>query len=208
VALQQAHHWAWQCHVPCITAHMPHYQHTSDKPYPAQPPCSTPPPPHPLLLLQALKKVDMEGVMFFMGILMAVAALDSAGVLQDTAAFLGRHVRSPDLIAAAIGMASAVIDNVPLVAATMGMYDLATQPADSELWQLVAYCAGTGGSLLVIGSAAGVAYMGLEKATFGWYLRRVTPWAMVGYLTGIATYVVQHGGGGATTLLAATSSVQ
>lgn len=146
--------------------------------------------------------------MFFMGILMAVAALDSAGVLQDTAAFLGRHVRSPDLIAAAIGMASAVIDNVPLVAATMGMYDLATQPADSELWQLVAYCAGTGGSLLVIGSAAGVAYMGLEKATFGWYLRRVTPWAMVGYLTGIATYVVQHGGSGATTLLTATSSVQ
>jgi Na+/H+ antiporter NhaD/arsenite permease-like protein len=145
----------------------------------------------------------MEGVMFFLGVLMAVAALDSAGLLRDTAAFLGAHIKSPDLIAAAIGVASAVIDNVPLVAATMGMYDTAAVPADSELWQLIAYCAGTGGSLLVIGSAAGVAFMGLEKASFGWYLRRVTPWALAGYLAGIATYVAGHGEGSGVLLAAA-----
>jgi len=84
-----------------------------------------------------------------------------------------------------------VVDNVPLVAATMGMYDVATVPQDSMLWQLIAYCAGTGGSILIIGSAAGVAFMGMESAEFVWYLRRVSPWALIGYLAGIGAYIGQ-----------------
>ena len=94
---------------------------------------------------------------------MSVGALDSAGVLRSLAEFLDHTISSNTLLATIIGMASALIDNVPLVAATMGMYPLTSTPVDSQLWQLIAYCAGTGGSLLVIGSAAGVALMGLEK---------------------------------------------
>ena len=94
-------------------------------------------------------------------------------------------------ICPAIGAVSAIIDNVPLVAATMGMYGLDTQPVDAQLWQLIAFCAGTGGSLLVIGSAAGVALMGLEKVEFLWYAKRISLAAAVGYLGGIGTYLAQ-----------------
>ena len=100
-------------------------------------------------------------------------SLQSAGILKDLALYLNDHIPSIELIASAIGLASAVIDNVPLVAATMGMYDIQQFPLDAELWQLIAYCAGTGGSILIIGSAAGVAYMGMEKTDFFWYLRKV-----------------------------------
>lgn len=100
-------------------------------------------------------------------------SLQSAGILKDLALYLNDHIPSIELIASAIGLASAVIDNVPLVAATMGMYDIQQFPVDAELWQLIAYCAGTGGSILIIGSAAGVAYMGMEKTDFFWYLRKV-----------------------------------
>lgn len=101
------------------------------------------------------------------------SSLQSAGILQDLAQYLNDHIPNVELIAGTIGLASALIDNVPLVAATMGMYTTEQFPVDSELWQLIAYCAGTGGSILIIGSAAGVAYMGMEKADFLWYLKKV-----------------------------------
>lgn len=101
------------------------------------------------------------------------SSLEAAGILREIANYLDAHIPNPELIASAIGVVSAVIDNVPLVAATMGMYDLSSFPQDSEFWQLIAFCAGTGGSMLVIGSAAGVALMGMEKVDFFWYLRKV-----------------------------------
>jgi Na+/H+ antiporter NhaD/arsenite permease-like protein len=99
--------------------------------------------------------------------------LESAGILRQLANYLDANIPNGDLIASAIGMASAVVDNVPLVAATMAMYDLTSYPQDSDFWQLVAFCAGTGGSMLIIGSAAGVAFMGMEKVDFFWYIRKV-----------------------------------
>eukprot|EP00198_Chlamydomonas_reinhardtii_P005355 XP_001694691.1 sodium ion/proton transporter protein [Chlamydomonas reinhardtii] len=146
-----------------------------------------------LTVSQALKRVDSEAILFFTGVLLAVAALDKAGLLRELAAALSAALPRPELVAGVIGFASAVVDNVPLVAATMGMYDMATYPMDSDLWQLIAYCAGTGGSLLVIGSAAGVTLMGMDRSvSFGWYARRVTPWATAGYLAGLAAYVAQQ----------------
>lgn len=138
---------------------------------------------------RALSRIDTEGIIFFLGVLLSIGCLDSAGILKQLAQLLDATVPSQELIATAIGLASAVIDNVPLVAATMGMYDVAAVPQDSMLWQLIAYCAGTGGSILIIGSAAGVAFMGMESAEFLWYMRRVSPWALVGYLSGIAVYL-------------------
>jgi Na+/H+ antiporter NhaD/arsenite permease-like protein len=99
--------------------------------------------------------------------------LESAGILRQLANYLDANIPNADLIASIIGVASAIIDNVPLVAATMGMYDLTSFPQDSDFWQLVAFCAGTGGSMLIIGSAAGVAFMGMEKVDFFWYFRKV-----------------------------------
>ena len=145
-----------------------------------------------LRVTAALRKIDTSGVLFFLGILLSIGALDSAGLLTNLAMFLNDNIPYKSLIAAAIGFASAVIDNVPLVAATMGMYPLDQVPMDSELWQLIAYCAGTGGSLLVIGSAAGVALMGLEKVDFFWYVKKVSFAALIGYLGGIGAYLVQQ----------------
>ncbi|CAI5988410.1 unnamed protein product [Closterium sp. NIES-64] len=138
---------------------------------------------------QALSRIDTQGILFFLGILLSVGSLEAAGLLKDLAGWLDSSVGSVELIAGAIGLASAVIDNVPLVAATMGMYDMNVFPADAELWQLIAYCAGTGGSILIIGSAAGVAYMGMEKTDFFWYLRKVSGVALAGYAAGMATYL-------------------
>lgn len=147
-----------------------------------------------LMAPAALKKIDTSGVLFFLGILLSVGALDSAGLLRSLAELLDSTFPDQTVVAALIGFASALIDNVPLVAATMGMYDIAKVPADSQLWQLIAFCAGTGGSLLVIGSAAGVALMGLEKVDFVWYAKRITLPALAGYLSGIALYIAQHDG--------------
>eukprot|EP00242_Pyramimonas_sp_CCMP2087_P000055 CAMPEP_0198196774 /NCGR_PEP_ID=MMETSP1445-20131203/186_1 /TAXON_ID=36898 /ORGANISM="Pyramimonas sp., Strain CCMP2087" /LENGTH=572 /DNA_ID=CAMNT_0043865741 /DNA_START=165 /DNA_END=1883 /DNA_ORIENTATION=+ len=141
----------------------------------------------------ALSRIDTQGVLFFLGILLSIGCLDSAGILKELAEFLDNNIPSKELLATAIGAASALIDNVPLVAATMGMYDIAQYPKDDPLWQLIAYCAGTGGSMLIIGSAAGVAFMGMEKADFGWYAKKITPWAASGYFAGVLTYVAQHG---------------
>lgn len=141
---------------------------------------------------EALSRIDVQGVLFFLGILLSIASLESAGVLKQFAVGLDAVAPNTESVAVAIGLVSAVIDNVPLVAAAMGMYDLSAVPADSKLWQLIAYCAGTGGSILIIGSAAGVAFMGMERADFGWWVKNVTPLALAGYLAGVGVYVGVH----------------
>ncbi|CAL9075447.1 unnamed protein product [Musa textilis] len=141
---------------------------------------------------QALSRIDTQGILFFLGILLSVSSLEAAGVLRELANYLDAHIPSVELIASAIGVVSAIIDNVPLVAATMGMYNLTSFPQDSEFWQLVAFCAGTGGSMLIIGSASGVAFMGMEKVDFFWYLRKVSGFAFAGYTAGIVAYLAAH----------------
>lgn len=143
-------------------------------------------------LTRALKRIDMSSVVFFVGILLAVATLEHTHILAALAQWLDRTIGRVDLIVIAIGLVSAVVDNIPLIAASMGMYPLAQNPPDSFLWEFVAYCAGTGGSILIIGSAAGVAAMGLEKIHFFWYARRISGLALLGYFAGIAAYIVQY----------------
>ncbi len=145
-----------------------------------------------LTLSKALKRIDMATVVFFIGILLAVASLSANGMLPNLAKWLDVKLGSQSLIVIIIGLASAVIDNIPLVAASMGMYPLSQFPTDSFLWEFMAYAAGTGGSILIIGSAAGVAAMGLEKIQFFWYAKRIGPLAFIGYFAGIAAYIVQY----------------
>lgn len=133
-------------------------------------------------------RIDLSSTLFFLGILLSVNALESEGILSHLASWLDRTIGNITLIAAAIGLASAVVDNVPLVAATMGMYDLSQFPMDSTFWQMVAYCAGTGGSILIIGSAAGVVFMSMEKVDFFWYVKRISLPALMGYLAGLAVF--------------------
>ena len=140
-----------------------------------------------------LTRIDTSGVLFFVGILLCIGSLDAAGMLRELARFLDQYVQNLPLIATVIGLISAIIDNVPLVAAGMGMYDLQTYPMDSSLWQMLAYCAGTGGSILIIGSAAGIALMGMEKIDFIWYLKRISLIALASYLSGMAIYLLQTG---------------
>ncbi len=142
--------------------------------------------------LSAIKRIDTSSVLFFLGILLAVGGLESAGILSGLAVWLDQHILNRDIIAALVGLFSAVVDNVPLVAATMGMYSLDDVRPDSQLWQLVAFCAGTGGSLLIIGSAAGVAFMGMEKVDFGWYAKKVSLPTLAGFFTGIGVYLLQQ----------------
>jgi len=146
----------------------------------------------PLTLAHALTRIDMSSIVFFLGILLAVACLEHAGLLSMLARWLEATIGRQDVIVVVLGLLSAVIDNVPLVAATMGMYDLGHYPPDSFLWEFIAYCAGTGGSILIIGSAAGVAAMGLERIEFLWYARRIAIPALAGYLAGAVVYVAQH----------------
>lgn len=145
-----------------------------------------------LTLVRALTKIDMGSIVFFIGILLAVATLEHTHVLSALAEWLDATVGRQDIIVLLIGLVSAIVDNVPLVAASMGMYSLAQHPVDSFLWQFMAYCAGTGGSILIIGSAAGVAAMGLEKIHFFWYVKRISALALVGYLAGALVYVGQY----------------
>lgn len=139
-----------------------------------------------------LKRVDMSTILFFLGILMAVSCLAEVGVLQSlgeglNVAFDGNHY----MVTGIIGVLSSIVDNVPLVAGCMGMYPVAPtgdMAVDGVFWQLLAYCAGVGGSMLIIGSAAGVVVMGLEKITFGWYMKHISWIAFVGYIAGIVSY--------------------
>lgn len=144
-----------------------------------------------LTLVHALTRIDMSSIAFFIGILLAVATLEHSHILTELATWLDQTVGRQEFIVILIGFASAVVDNVPLVAASMGMYSLEQYPADSFLWEFLAYCAGTGGSILVIGSAAGVAAMGLEKIDFIWYLKKIGALAVVGYIAGALVYIVQ-----------------
>ena len=141
-------------------------------------------------IASALTRIDMSAIVFFIGILLAVATLTHAGVLSALASWLEQSVGWLDVIVLALGLVSAVVDNVPMVAAAMGMYSMDAHPADSFLWEFLAYCAGTGGSILIIGSAAGVAAMGMERIHFLWYLRRISLLALAGYLAGAAVYVL------------------
>jgi Na+/H+ antiporter NhaD/arsenite permease-like protein len=138
----------------------------------------------------ALSRIDSSSVLFFLGILLAVAALESMTLLGQFAAWLDQTVGSKSVIITLIGLLSAVIDNVPLVAASMGMYSLETYPMDHFIWEFLAYCAGTGGSILIIGSAAGVAVMGMEKIDFLWYVKRISLIAMLGYFAGAGAYLI------------------
>lgn len=135
-----------------------------------------------------LPKVDISIILFYLGILLSVNALESAGLLKTMSEWLNTHVASPMSIPIILGLVSSVVDNVSLVAATIGMYDLHQFPIDSPFWQLVAYAAGTGGSILILGSAAGVAFMAIEKVSFMWYFKRITFPALLTYFGGIGTY--------------------
>lgn len=137
----------------------------------------------------ALQRVDTPSVLFFLGILLAIGALQSAGLLTGLAQAMDSAIGNIDLITMSIGLASAVVDNVPLVAAAQGMYPLSTFPTDNYFWEFLAYCAGTGGSILIIGSAAGVAVMGIERIEFFWYVRRISLPALVGYVAGALVYI-------------------
>jgi Na+/H+ antiporter NhaD/arsenite permease-like protein len=134
-----------------------------------------------------IRRVDTPSMLFFLGILLAVAAFQASGHLQLLAISLDKYVGNLYVINVIIGMLSAVVDNVPLVAGAIGMYK-DTYPTDHYFWEMLAYCAGTGGSILIIGSAAGVAVMGMEKIDFIWYLKKISLWAMIGYLAGALAY--------------------
>lgn len=141
-------------------------------------------------LTKTLSRIDISTILFFLGILISVSALQSSGILHNWAAALEKIAKNYNVMVLSIGMISAVVDNVPLVAGTMGMYDLARFPLDHHFWIFLAYCAGTGGSLLAIGSAAGVVSMGLAKIDFFWYLKKISLLAMAGYLSGAAVYLL------------------
>ena len=155
-----------------------------------------------LSVIGVLRKVDTASVLFFLGILLAVASLQSAGQLNQLAGMLDEGIGTREAsgiysIGVIIGFLSAIVDNVPLVAASMGMYDISPEignffSQDGLFWEFLAYCAGTGGSALIIGSAAGVAVMGLESISFGWYLKKISLLAIVGYLAGAAAYILQE----------------
>ncbi len=145
-----------------------------------------------LSLVTALQKIDMSSLVFFIGILLAVATLEHTHILTALAQWLEKAIGSQAIIITIFGLASAIVDNVPLVAASMGMYPISHFPTDSFIWEFLAYASGTGGSILIIGSAAGVAAMGLEKIEFFWYVRKISLLALVGYLSGAVIYIFLH----------------
>jgi Na+/H+ antiporter NhaD/arsenite permease-like protein len=146
-----------------------------------------------LSVANALQKVDTPSILFFLGILLAVAALQSVGILDVVAGYLNQHLKSDYAIGTALGVLSAIVDNVPLVAAAQGMYSLQDFPTDHRFWEFLALTSGTGGSMIIIGSAAGVAIMGIEKVNFFWYLKKISWLAMVGFAAGILLYILQEG---------------
>ncbi|PRP66196.1 sodium:proton antiporter NhaD [Nonlabens agnitus] len=145
---------------------------------------------HSLTIAGVLRRIDTPSILFFLGILIAVGSLQSAGHLVDLATVLDENFNNIFAVNASIGVLSSIVDNVPLVAAAMGMYSLETYPVDNTFWELLAYCAGTGGSILIIGSAAGVAIMGILKIDFMWYLKNISLLALVGYIAGILAFML------------------
>jgi Na+/H+ antiporter NhaD/arsenite permease-like protein len=145
-----------------------------------------------LSVVYALRKIDTPSILFFLGILVSVAALQVTGQLNSLATWLTTTIGNDTIIVTSIGLLSAIVDNVPLVAAAQGMYSLEQYPTDHYFWEFLAYATGTGGSALIIGSAAGVAAMGLEKIDFFWYLKRITFLSLIGYFAGVLVYVLQY----------------
>jgi Na+/H+ antiporter NhaD/arsenite permease-like protein len=151
----------------------------------------------------ALSRIEMSSILFFLGILLAVSSLDAvvatthadgkpAGFLTAMAEGLSHAIPNLDIVVVILGFLSAIIDNVPLVAAVMGMYPMDVYPVDSKLWQFIAYTAGTGGSIFIIGSAAGVAAMGMERIDFIWYFKKMAWLALIGYLGGVFAYLLLY----------------
>jgi Na+/H+ antiporter NhaD/arsenite permease-like protein len=140
----------------------------------------------------ALRKIDTPSILFFLGILLSIGALQATGVLNSLATAMNNAIGNITIITLLTGLLSAVVDNVPLVAAAQGMYSLDQYPTDHYFWEFLSYCAGTGGSCLIIGSAAGVAAMGIEKIDFMWYLKKIGWLALAGYLAGAAVFLLQH----------------
>jgi len=144
----------------------------------------------PLSVVHALRQIDTSTILFFLGILLCISALKSSGILLLCANYLTSALPNQNTTIFTIGLFSAIIDNVPLVAAVQGMYPLAIYPTDHFFWEFIAYATGTGGSILIIGSAAGIAAMGMEKITFYWYLKRISFIALLGYLAGGFVYIL------------------
>ncbi|MGB3005806.1 MAG: sodium:proton antiporter NhaD [Chitinophagaceae bacterium] len=140
---------------------------------------------------KALQKVDTPSILFFLGILLAVSALQSFGLLKELATVLNTTLKNDYIIGTALGLLSAIVDNVPLVAASQGMYDLSTYPTDHSFWEFLALTTGTGGSAIIIGSAAGVAVMGIEQIDFMWYLKKISWLALIGFAAGILVFLLQ-----------------
>lgn len=145
-----------------------------------------------LSVASALRRIDSSSILFFLGILICVASLEAAGILSNLAKWLTVTVANDSVVVLSLGLLSSIIDNVPLVAAAQGMFDLSQYPMDHFFWEFLAYCAGTGGSILIIGSAAGVAAMGMEKINFFWYLKKISFIALLGYFAGAFVYILQH----------------
>ncbi len=145
---------------------------------------------HSLSVAYALEKTDTPSILFFLGILVSIAALQSTGILSRLATQLTDIIGNDNIIIITLGLFSSVIDNVPLVAASQGMYDLTRYPTDHHFWAFLAYCTGTGGSILIIGSAAGVAAMGMEKISFFWYVKNMSMLALSGYFAGALMYLL------------------
>jgi Na+/H+ antiporter NhaD/arsenite permease-like protein len=145
-----------------------------------------------LSVSHALRKIDTPSILFFFGILMSISSLEVIGILPQMASTLNSSVGNINVVAICIGLLSAVFDNVPLVAALQSMYSLNDYPQDHYFWELLAFTAGTGGSCLIIGSAAGVAVMGIEKIDFFWYLKKMSWIALIGFIAGVGTFLIQH----------------
>jgi Na+/H+ antiporter NhaD/arsenite permease-like protein len=143
-------------------------------------------------VVNALQRIDTPSILFFLGILLSVAALQSVGVLTQTAQYLTNHLKTDTNIATSLGVLSALVDNVPLVAAAQGMYSLEQYPTDHNFWELLALTTGTGGSMIIIGSAAGVAAMGMENIPFMWYLKNISWIAAIGFVVGVLCFVVMN----------------
>ena len=139
----------------------------------------------------ALRKIDTSSILFFLGILLAISTLESTEQLKHASVWMDHNLKDQNIIVGSIGLLSSIVDNVPLVAATQGMYDLNIYPTDHSFWHFLAYATGTGGSILIIGSAAGVVAMGLEKINFIWYLKRIGWLALLGYIAGGLVYILQ-----------------
>ncbi|MEJ7827562.1 MAG: SLC13 family permease [Segetibacter sp.] len=146
---------------------------------------------HVLSVGYALQKIDTPSILFFLGILISIAALEATGILSNVANWMNVHFANDNVVVISLGLLSAIIDNVPLVAASQGMYSLTQYPTDHYFWEFLAYSTGTGGSALIIGSASGVAAMGLEKISFLWYVKNISLLALAGYFAGAAVFILQ-----------------